>query len=159
MAQWRGASAKPPFQGKFLPKSTSNSTLQARPRAPGQNIQRSVQFVNCRQRAPIGTPVRKEGQARNREIALEPAEILSTRRLRLVANWQQTLVLAPSFPPSGDAAGIHSLVQHLTAHSLNSEARRRCPPTFLFAPPCLRWAVRADHAIPDPTGHWPSPPP
>lgn len=38
MAQWRGASAKPPFQGKFLPKSTSNSTLQARPRAPGQNI-------------------------------------------------------------------------------------------------------------------------
>lgn len=124
--------------GEIPPESTSNSTLPARPLA--RIFQRSIRFVNCRQRAPIRTPVRKEGQARNREIALEPTEILSTRRLRLrlVANWQQTLVFAPSFPPSGDAAGIHSLAQHLTAHPLNSEARRRCPPTFLFAPPCLR---------------------
>lgn len=161
-AQWPNGAGQAP--SRHSRGNSSRSPHRIQPSRPGPGplakiFQRSVQFVNCRQRAPIGTPVRKEGQARTREIALEPAEILSTRRLRLVANWQQTLVLAPSFPPSGDAAGIHSLVQHLTAHSLNSEARRRCPPTFLFAPPCLRWAVRADHAIPDPTGHWPSPPP
>lgn len=88
MAQWRGASAKPPFQGKFLAESTSNSTLQAWPWP--KYFSAVVQFVNCRQRAPVRTPVRKEGQARNREIALEPAEILSTRCLRLVANCPAT---------------------------------------------------------------------
>lgn len=96
-AQWPNGAGQAPSRHSRGNSSRSPHRIQPSKPGPGplaKIFQRSVQFVNCRQRAPIGTPVRKEGQARNREIALEPAEILSTRRLRLVANWQQTLVLA-----------------------------------------------------------------
>lgn len=118
--------------------------------APGHNISAQWSNSSTAGNAPPSAPLSGKRDRReteklrwNRPKFCQHVVSVSSRTAR-----QQTLVLAPSFPPSADAAGIHSLVQHLTAHSRNGEARRRCPPTFLFAPPCLRWAVRADHAHP-----------
>lgn len=110
--------------GEIPPESTSNS---ARPLARIFSAQCSI-----RQLPPTRPPSAPLSGKRDRRETVKlhwnrpkfcqhvVSVSVSSRTAR-----QQTLVFAPSFPPSGDAAGIHSLAQHLTAHPLNSEARRR----------------------------------